>query len=299
MAETQVAEDKAAFFRAYTEYNRAVFDLIEHRYETNAGRSFDDIFTDFAKAREGFLREIPTQYTETQKEDRFASSAEDKPKVRVLKFFKRQHRAVQQIPWEIRNTFRKLIKKARDPRPTITYRIPLRNLTRYYYREAWTTQLLPTLEKIYYRTAVSTRQLWRFEDQVYTQLYTHLIENYGENEAWLVQLPAMSQEEYETTIAELRNDLDQLEEEITAEVASALTTIHEQYTQTYDRVGTVELPARRFSSRALLRKRSKLIIKYWLARRDGVIPYTPYTRTGGLTKKLIYCVLHCSTSILV
>ena len=261
LAEAQQAEDKAAFFKAYTAYNQAVFDLIEHRYESNAGRSFDDIFPDFTRAGKDFLREIPALYTETQKEDRFAGLPGETPKIRVLKFFKRQQQTVKRIPWGVRNAFRKLAKKAPEPRPTSTYRIPLRNLTRYYYHEAWAAQLLPIIEKIYYRTAINTRQLWHFEDQIYTRLYTHLIENYGENEDWLVQLPELSQEAYETTVATLRNDLDELEQEVIVAAEEELASLYEQYTYTYDRVGTAELPARRFSNRVLLREKKQIDYK--------------------------------------
>ena len=256
LAEARQAEDNAAFFKAYTEYNQAVFDLIEHRYESNNGRSFEDIFTNFAEANESFLRDLPVVYTETQKEDRFTSLAGEKLKLRAVKYFKRQHRAVTRLPWGVQNTFRKLARKEPVPKPLRKYRVPLRNLTRYYYRDEWTTQLIPVLEKIYQRTAVNTRQLWHFEDQVYTRLYTHLIENYGEHDDWLRQLPE-SQEGYETTIAALQKELDELEEEVTAAIEDQLAAIYEQYTYAYDRVGTAELPARRFSNRVLRRKQGQ------------------------------------------
>ena len=261
LAEAQGAEDKAAFFRAYTAYNRAVYDAIAHRYESNAGRSFDDIFAKFAEVRDKFLHDLPTIHSEIQQEERFANLADEEIRIRVLKFAKRQQRAAKQIPWATRNTFRKLAKKAPIPRPVSTYRIPLRNLTRYYCREEWAAELMPTIEKIYYHIATNTRQLWHFEDQVYTRLYTHLIENYGEQEDWLAQLPKLSQEDYETTVAELRASLDKLQEDVTVGVETALSALSERYTYSYDRVGTAELPTRRFSTRALARKRKQTKLK--------------------------------------
>ena len=257
LAEARRADDKAAFFKAYTEYNQAVFDLIEPRYESNDGRSLEDIFVDFAETQQSFLRNIPTLYTEIQKEDRFISQVDEKPKIRLLKHIKRQHRAATQLPWATKNAFRKLTKKDPAPRPVRTYRIPLRNLTRYYYREEWANRLIPVLEKMYHRIAVNTRQLWHFEDEVYTQWYTHLIENYGENDDWLAQLPELSAKEYETTMTRLRRELDELEEEVVAEVETQLASVGATYAEAYDRVGTAELPARRFGSRVLRRHREQ------------------------------------------
>ena len=249
--------DKAAFFKAYTEYNQAVFNLIEPRYESNHARSLEDIFVDFAETSQSFLRDIATIYTETQKEDRFVSQAGEKPKIRLVKYAKRQHRRVTQLPWAIQNTFRKLTKKELIAPPLRKYRIPLRNLTRYYYREEWAIRLVPVLEKIYYRIAVNTRQLWRFEDTVYTQLYTHLMENYGENDDWLAQLPELAPEAHEATMSGLGRELDALEEDVMAEVEAQLILVGKEYADAYDRVGTAELPVRRFGRRVLRRHREQ------------------------------------------
>ena len=256
LADARQAKDQAAFFKTYTEYNQSMFSLIEHRYETNESQSLADLFSDFTEATQQLIRDTPTLYTEIQKEDRFASLHHEKPKVRLLKFVKRQHRAISLFPWAVRNVFYKITQKETLPRPPRTYRIPLRNLTRFYYREEWANRLVPILENIYQKLAANTRQLWQFEDQAYTKVYTYLAENY-ENQQWLVQTPELPQEVCETTAAELQRALDELEQEVTATIREQRLAVHEQFTHAYDRVGTAELPARRFRNRVIRRQRDQ------------------------------------------
>ena len=258
LSDARQADNKSAFFSAYTQYNQTVFDAIVPRYPHNEAWSLNELFGEFVESEKELLRDIPTIYTEVQKEDRFVRQAGDKPNVRLIKYAKRHHRSITRLPWAVKNTFRKITKQPPLSEPPRQYRIPLRNLTRHYYQEEWTARLIPILEKIYRQLAVNTRQLWRFEDRVYTQLYTHLMENYGRNDEWLVQLPELSREEYETTITNLQSELSRLETEVIAEVEQQWMMLGREYAEAYDRVGTAELSARRFKRRALHRHREQV-----------------------------------------
>ncbi len=255
--EAREAEDQATFFRAYTEYNQAVYALIEHRHENNAGRSFDEVFANYAAEVDQLTQALPLVHVATQQEERFVALPGDKPVLRTLKLVKRYHRAATRGPWRAKNLFRKLLRREPRPVPVRTYRVPLRHLTQYWYRGAWITQLLPVVETIYQRTAANTRRLWHYEDQVYTRWYTHLMENYAESDDWLVRLPELPQEEYESTVADLLQDLDELEQTAVAEVESRLAVTREQFIHAYERVGTAELAARRYGPRVLRRRRNQ------------------------------------------
>ena len=252
--EARQAEDQATFFKAYTEYNQAVYALIEHRYENNVGRSFDEVFSDYATEANRFIQQLPLVHVATQPEERFVALPEEKPALRALKLAKRYHRTLTRGPWWAKNLFRQLLRKEPHPVPVRTYRVPLRHLAQYWYREAWITQLLPVVETVYQRTAANTQRLWHFEDQVYTRWYTHLMENYAEQDDWLAQLPELPQEDYESTVAELLQDLDELEQTTVAAVETRLAATHEQFSYAYERVGTAELSARRYGSRVLRRR---------------------------------------------
>ncbi len=251
------AEDQTTFFRAYTEYNQAMYALIEHRYENNAGRSFDEVFATYAAEADQLTQELPLVHVATQPEERFVALPGEKPALRVLKAVKRYHRTATRGPWWVKNSFRKLLRNPPRPAPVRTYRVPLRQLTQYWYREAWITQLLPVVETIYQRTAANTQRLWHFEDQVYTRWYTHLMENYAEQDDWLAQLPELPQEEYESTVADLLQDLDELEQTVIAEVGTRLADTRAQFVHAYERVGTAELSTRRYGSRVLRRRRNQ------------------------------------------
>ncbi len=255
--EARQAEDQATFFKAYTEYNQAVYALIEHRYENNVSRSFDEVFTDYATEANQLIAQLPLVHVATQQEERFVAITGDKPALRALKLAKRYHRTLTRGPWWAKNVFRQVLRKEPRPAPVHTYRVPLRHLTQYCYLETWITQLLPVVETIYQRTAVNTQRLWHFEDQVYTRWYTHLMENYAEQDDWLAQLPELPQEEYESTVAELLQDLDELEQTAVSEVEARMAATHEQFTHAYARAGTAELSARRYGPRALRRRRNQ------------------------------------------
>ena len=256
------SEDQGAFFKAYTEYNQAVYALIEYRYENNVGRSFDEVFAGFAPEAHRLMRELPLLLVVKQQEARFVALPGDKPGLRGLKRAKRFHRSLTRLPWWIKNSFQKVLRKGTRPAPPRTYRIPLRHLTQYWYCEAWIDQLVPVVETIYQRTARNTQRLWRFEDRVYTRWYTHLMENYAQQDDWLAQLPELPQEEYEATVAELLDDLNELEREMVTEVDARLTATYEQFVHAYERVGTAELSARRYSSQVLRRRRNQGMNKF-------------------------------------
>ncbi len=255
--EARRAEDQATFFRAYTEYNQAVYALIEHRYENNNGRSFDEVFADYATEAHRFIQQLPLVHVAAQPEARFVALPGEKAALRTLKRAKRYHRTLTRGPWWAKNLLRKQLRKELRPAPVRTYRVPLRHLTQYWYREAWITQLLPVVETIYQRTAANTQRLWHFEDQVYTRWYTHLMDNYAEHDDWLTQLPELPQDDYEATVAELLRDLDELEQMVIAEVETRLADTHEQFSYAYERVGTAELSARRYGPRILRRRKSQ------------------------------------------
>ncbi|MGB3848817.1 MAG: hypothetical protein WA958_02520 [Tunicatimonas sp.] len=255
LAEAQRAEDQSAFFRAYTEYNQAVYALIEHRYENNTARAYEEVFATFAAEADQLVQGLPLMYQAQQSEDRFTAHPGERPLLRVVKSVKRYHRAIAQGPTRVANSFRKLLRRAPRPVRPRSYRVPLRHLTQYWYREAWIAHLVPVVELIYQRTAANTLRLWRFEDEVYTRWYKHLIENYAQQDDWLAHLPELPQDAYETTVAELLEDLNDLEQAVVSEVESCLTTTHEHFTHAYERVGTAELSARRYGGRALYRRR--------------------------------------------
>ena len=255
--EARQAEDQAAFFKAYTEYNQSVYALIEHRYENNAGRSFDEVFADYVAEANQFVQQLPVVHVATQPEARFVALPGEKAALRALKLAKRSHRTLTRGPWWAKNLVRQLLRKEPRPAPVRTYRVPLRHLTQYWYCEAWITQLLPVVETIYQRTAANTQRLWHFEDQVYTRWYTHLMENYAEQDDWLTQLPELPQEDYESTVAELLQDLDELEQTVVADVEARRAATDEQFKHAYERVGTAELSARRYDPRGLHRRKNQ------------------------------------------
>ncbi len=256
------SKDQTTFFKAYTEYNQAVYALIEHRYENNVGRLFDEVFADYAAEANQFIQALPLLHAVVQQEERFVALPGEKPALRALKLVKRYHRTLTRGPWWVKNLFRRLLRKDLQPVPARIYRIPLRHLTQYWYREDWIAQLLPVVEAIYQRTAANTQRLWQFEDQVYTRLYTHLMENYAEQDDWLTQLPELPQEEYESTITELLQDLDELERMVVSEVENQLAATHARFAHAYARAGTVELSARRYGPRVLRRRRKQVDRKF-------------------------------------
>ena len=260
--EARQAEDQTNFFKAYTEYNQAIYALIEHRYENNAGRSFDEVFADYAAEANQLIQKLPLLHVATQQEERYVALPGEKPTLRALKLAKRYHRTLTRGPWWVMNAFRKLLRKGARPAPARSYRVPLRYLTQYWYREAWIAQLLPMVEVIYQRTASNTQRLWQFEDQVYTRWYAHLMENYAERDDWLTQLPELPQEEYESTVAELLQDLDELERTVVSEVEVRLAATHERFLHAYERVGTLELSARHYGPRVLRRRRRQTDRKF-------------------------------------
>ncbi len=252
------AKDQTAFFKVYTDYNQAVYELITPRHADNTDQSYAETFADLTAATDTLVRDTLVSHTEVQSENRFARQPGDRFGVRFLKFFKRQHRASSLLPWQLKRLGRRMVGKTPPPRPVLTYQIPLRNLTRHHFQQIWALRMLPILSTVYQPLAANTLRLWRAEDEVYTLLYTHLTEHYADKDDWLVSLPELPRAAYMATMAELCQALDTLEQAVIGEVEAQLAVLYGEYQRAYERVGTVELPTRRYRTSRLLREQRQL-----------------------------------------
>lgn len=251
------ANDPHLFFEAWVAFTVEIDERIAHRYEKPLTRRVDEIFGEYASIKKSFIGNLPLDYEEIQSEDRFQNLPSDSWRIRRIKAWKRFWRKFKRIPHKIRNAFRQLLRKdPLVPRPW-KYHLPLRNLTAYHYIEFFSVGLLPTLGKIYHELAVSSQQLWEMTDRVYNRIDNHLHALTYREEDWVANLPALDLKALQEECSGLQAELTELQAEVRQDVEQLLEKVHLRFQYTYERVGTAELNASRFSNRKMQKEREK------------------------------------------
>ena len=249
--------DPHLFFDTWVAFTAEVDENIAHRYEKPVARRVEEIFEEYASGKKSFIGNLPPDYEELQSEQRFISQDGDRWRIRQIKAWKRGRRSFQRFPLFIQNTLRKVFRKeALAPKPS-RYHLPLRNLTAYHYIEAFSVGLLPTLEKIYRELAVTSQQLWQLADRVYNLVDAHLHELTYQEENWVATLPELNMQAYQKECDEVKWELSELQAEVSEDVDQLLEKVHASFHYAYQRAGTAELSASRFSNRKMQQEREK------------------------------------------
>lgn len=245
------------FFEAWVSFTQDIDRAISSRYDKPLAPKVDEIFDEYATVKKSFVGGLPVTFQEVQAEDRFITSDDDNWRIRRVKAWKRSTRGLRRTPLHVGNAFRKLFRKEAKVAEPWSYRVPLRNLTAYYYIEVFTVKLAPTLEKIYHGLATTSQELWEATDQVYTQVDNALQSSQYQQDDWLAQLPDIVPDKRKQAFDTVAQELDELLQEVKQDVARTIEAVHQQFQYTYDRVGTAELSASKFSNRQLKKERGK------------------------------------------
>lgn len=251
-------EDIRIFFEASAAYVKGIYELIEHRYSDNRPRRLDEIFEEYVQVKKSFVEQLPLVYEEVQQEERFVNLHDDTWRIRRIKAWKRGMRGLRSMPHNLRNVFRKLFRKEPMPQKPWKYKVPLRNLTAYYYIEEFSLGLIPLLEKIYREVAISSQQLWQKADSTLVKINEIIEANSSKDTQWLSQLPSFNAKAYREQVEVVKKELRDLQQELSQDLNQLLEKTHQNYQHTYERAGTAELPAGKFSSGKLQKKRQQI-----------------------------------------
>lgn len=251
-AKTQ--QDAALFFEALQSYSKNIYALIAHRYESNQPRQLNEILEEYFQASKTLLDNLPPFYEEVQAEERFERQEEDNWRIRLIKYWKRWLRRWRDLPHRIKNFFRRLFRKSPKALEPWKYKVPLRNLTAFYYKDEYALALIPVFEKAYRELAITSQQTWQASERMFVKIRHSLQELDYQRENWLAELPSLDIQQFEAQIQAVHDELRSLHQEIAHDHAQLLSEISQRYQYAYERAGTAELPARHFSNAKLLSK---------------------------------------------
>ena len=245
------------FFEAWVAFTVDIDNHIAHRYEKPLTRRVDEIFEEYASVKKSFIGKLPEDYEEIQSEERFQNQPGDSWRIRRIKALKRGWRGFQRVPLRIHNALRRIFRKMTLPPGPWKYHLPLRNVTAYHYIEVFSVGLLPTLEIIYRELSVTSQQLWQMADRLYNKVDAHLHELTYQEEDWVSSLPELDLQAYQNELDDIKNELTGLKGEVEQDVEHLLQDVHQRFQFTYERAGTAELSASRFSNRKMQQEREK------------------------------------------
>ena len=247
-------QDQGALLEAMRSHSRQLLTLLEGYYHQTNGHSFSELFSDYLIGLNEFAGSLSTTCSEIQKEDRFKRLENDNWRIRLYKYTKRRIRATSQLPVQMKNGVRKILKKEPLTYRAWTHQVPLRNLTLYHYYPVLSESLLPILQENYRIVSATSLKVWQITDKIYSEMYVAIESLQTHAEAQEVLLSG----EYLTeSKAIFRSTYDNISEAIKrteSGMQDLLTEIHMLFGYHYDRVGTVELKKERFSHHAVKRK---------------------------------------------
>ncbi len=262
-------EDWSAHHRVFQEilqFQQKVYALTQEDLKAEEGDFSPETFHTAADA---YVSGLKKTSKEIQKADRFATETYDHSLVKVGKLYKRKTLALSQLPVQAQNILRKRMKKELLPPVRWLQTIPYRNLTAYYMQYELAEQMLSLVESMYRSIAGTTTDLWKIEEEIFTIFNQYLNQTYGvDKPEELPALPVLPADAFQQTLEEALDKIDHQQKAIEATAAELLDAVFSEYNDAYEKTGTFEMPARRFSQ-AGLKKKADLVKKVYARQLQG------------------------------
>lgn len=252
-AERLQADRLAEGLRKTYTYKKMLLDIVEKRFEVHDKANFDNDFGVFNLHATQYIDELDEVVNLPQGQERFKAQPGNSVLLRFGKWWKRLFYAISKWPEKTRNGFRRLFKKQPVPLRSWHHQVRFRKLTTYYLKERLPIELQELLPRMYRAFSSSSKVCWEVDAKI-----DKAFENYLHGEAHEYNVDIALVEQIDEAIAGLNKLRGELEEEARAIYES----VFEQYSQAYEKTGTIELSNRRFSSRKSRKQHKSLKSQY-------------------------------------
>ena len=216
----------------------------------------DQDFKEFFEELQMYAETLPESLLEDQNLDRFQRFPDDSLKIKFGKTFKKWGLQLGWIPRKIANWIRVKTKKSAKPLKMWKHEVPLRGMILYHYRDLLVEQLLEMVQTINRAVAASTHDLYELEAGQ-NQQFAELV---GEDSDQ-PDLPE-DQSDQNEAIDKIINNIQELSESITGATLNRLERINGTFLNSYELVGTIEMPASNFDTSGLNTAHQRAIKSY-------------------------------------
>lgn len=240
--------------RVYKDMHEQTLEYIKGAYETLPPGSFEKDFDNFSKKTGEYLKTLPDKITEIQTVERYKSQPENAFRIKFLKFFKRIFFFLYSSPVRFANLFRKIFKKETKPIKYWPREVPLKNMTAFHLRERFAEDMLPEVDKILAEVGSACFDYWDVfagcDERVYRSLLAgDDLEVFCKN----AKLPNI-----DDRFGEIFRSLDVARTNLKVNGGKIFDRNFDKLRDSYEKVGTVELPIRNYSSKKIFKRHKKL-----------------------------------------
>ena len=235
---------------------KRILEKLESRFHLADGESLLSDLESFDKKINSFIAETEETRKETQAKERFYFQQDDISYLRILKFFKRNLYKFSFILHRIKNAFLKSFKKPAIEISNWNHIIPLRNLQSIYIKSSLYFDLADLYRKTLSEQALSLLALkncCELAEKNFREKHLNLNE------------PKFEPQDYKTiknTYSAVIKSLDDVKDEFNTRSDEIIEKIVADYCDAYVKVGTIELSARKVSTKKVLGSEKEFVKLY-------------------------------------
>ncbi len=250
----QSEEDKVAQLNNAKLLKSKVFDLIEKYYEDRDIDNFDPQHQEFIEKINDFSALIPAQISIPQHPDRFQTFANDPTSIKAGKWFKRMGYNISNWPIYLGNGWRKLWNKPPRPARDWLHEVPLRHLVIHHFRNQYVTGLVDVVGESYNIIRSMLLEIWRIDE-----LIDNTIPDLNDRtEARVAAFVDHITTDHQPSLKALLKDYQAKKESLKTLADNHLKIAYFDFTDNYDKAGTIECPNSRFTKERLSKGLSQL-----------------------------------------
>ena len=218
---------------------------------------FDQDFKNFIEQINQFIESQETLVTEVQDSARFRAQPDDRFWIKMAKRVKNLLFYLFIWPRNLINFFRRLVRKPNKYGQQWQRRVPLQGLQAFYLRDQMAAAMMPLLEQVYAKIASSSESLWYLDEKIDRQ-FIEVIHTSEIDKATASPSPI----DFSTTTETVLSDVAVLKTEMKKGSKEIFDVTFQSYLEAYQKVGTLELPEKRFNLDRVKRKHEALRQRY-------------------------------------
>ena len=242
-------------------YNKKTSPLIEKKFPGAQSVNFNEEFSHFTEALDGYLSSFDEIIKEVQSDERFNISGKEKVFIKNSKKIKKLALKISWLPGKAANIPRKIFKKETKPLKNWNHLIPFKNLSIIYLKDNLSRSLFEVIEDAERNISTAFSIIWELDEKV-NKLFT---EKPGSNENDSSEIIS-----YKEKVESIEKSLKELKSSLADKAGIKTAEVLKDYENVCHKAGTIEVPKRRFTSRRIKKSNENLnndykeMFKGWL-----------------------------------
>ena len=220
----------------HLEINKHLNKFVSSHSAFDRIKESEELFEVFIKEAGKYLSELPDQIVEEQLPERFVAQPEDNFTIKFYKFFKSKLFIIARIPFYIKNFISKTFKKQQKTLQYWHHKVPVKSVTKYHLFEEFLTELIPIASKLFSELNKNIAEFWK-ADQEFDYKYFD-VEGSFTNEFVA---------SYKAIVKQCIQNIQNLKQNLKKDLDLLLKKQHTIYENNLLKVGTIELPLRKYS----------------------------------------------------